>query len=803
MKRLFLAASLLAAAAVSALAAPPVIYFSDLTSGPKTGGKDNNGVFVTIVGANFGAARGGSTVAVGGGQAAAYPVWSDTKISFQLGANANTGNITVTTPEGTSNGLRFTVRSGRIFFVDDTSPNSTGSGTYEDPWRSPRSFFTAQQPGDTCYFRSGTYAGQYGSASRPYNVSFYNSGAPSGSADNEIAWVGYPGETALFKANSAAVYNGTFELTSGVQYHVIAGLSMYGKGDGREQVRLMSNNIKLVNNRIEGIKTLSYAMIGVTANNVKIWGNECFGATSANKLDHIIYFEGSSSSNIDVGWNYIHNNDIAVGPVFSWNIGSGSATNIRIHHNKIDCRNSSDVLRLAGIWSGGSGSIYFYDNFIIGAGGSLNNDSSYNAIYVGFGKAYIYNNTFYQCRGAGSNYVVNAYASGSAEVKNNIFYNQSNIRYVNGNATMDSNLYYGGAGSAPSGDAHAVSANPLFVNAPALDFHLQSNSPAIDKGADTSGTSATDYYGIVRAAGKIDLGAVEYYTPGSAPVTPPTADIGTGTTDPGTSVQGVAVGGVVRDLNGKGVAGVALALTGGITRTATSDDTGAYSFTDVPRISTFTIMPAKDGFGFTPNCLTIATLAGDILGRDFVARRIYPVKGHVKDKLGNSLKAATVLLTGDRPLSTQTDDNGYYEFPGLLEGNAYTIAVRKAGYYFEPAKRSIAALTNVSNVWDFMAANISNLLSEGQVKVIGSAAGRGTVNPSIGETVSICFEGADTGKFECRVFTLTGDLVWENSMSEVQNGTFEWVPGSAASGIYVVQVKGPGVAATRKIALLK
>jgi hypothetical protein len=149
-----------------------------------------------------------------------------------------------------------------------------------------------------------------------------------------------------------------------------------------------------------------------------------------------------------------------------------------------------------------------------------------------------------------------------------------------------------------------------------LDFNLQSNSPAIDKGVDTTGTCGTDYYGVSRAAGRIDLGAVEYYIPGTATNTGTNAGTGTGTTT-GTepAVQGVAVSGVVRDLNGKGVAGVALALTGGITRTATSDDTGAYSFTDVPRISTFTITPAKDGFGFTPNCLTIATLAGDILGR--------------------------------------------------------------------------------------------------------------------------------------------------------------------------------------------
>ncbi|MHB9155266.1 MAG: IPT/TIG domain-containing protein, partial [Endomicrobiales bacterium] len=394
MKKVFLFAALLVAcAAAGAFAAPPALLFSDLTSGPNTGGKDDRGVFVTVVGKNFGATQGASSVLIGGGKAAAYPVWSDTKITFQLGPEARTGDIVVTTPEGSAGGIRFTVRPGRIFFVSAASPNNPGSGTFADPWRSPASFFGAQQAGDTCYFRGGTYSGQYGNASRPYNVSFYNSPA-GGTADNEIAWAGYPNETALFKADDNTVYNGAFEFLSNNQYIVLAGLSIYGRGDGREQVRLYSDNDKLVNCKIEGIKTLSYAMIGITASNLKIWGNECFGSTSANKLDHIFYFQGGGD-NVDIGWNYVHDNDIAVGPIFSWNLGSATSTNVRIHDNWIDGRNSSDILRLAGIWSGGGGSISFYNNVIIGTGGSLNNDTAYNAIYVGFGAAYIYNNTFY------------------------------------------------------------------------------------------------------------------------------------------------------------------------------------------------------------------------------------------------------------------------------------------------------------------------------------------------------------------------------------------------------------------------
>src|SRR5689334_4786016 len=74
---------------------PPRIFFSDLESGPNTGGQNNRGVFVTIWGKGFGAERGRSVVTVGGGAPADYPSWSDTKITFQLGPEARTGDIVV------------------------------------------------------------------------------------------------------------------------------------------------------------------------------------------------------------------------------------------------------------------------------------------------------------------------------------------------------------------------------------------------------------------------------------------------------------------------------------------------------------------------------------------------------------------------------------------------------------------------------------------------------------------------------------------------------------------------------------
>src|SRR5438309_11993007 len=80
----------------------PRIFFSDLESGPNIGGQKNLGVWVTIWGKGFGAERGASTVTIGGGAAAEYPIWGDSKITFQLGRAAKTGDIVVTVREKTA-----------------------------------------------------------------------------------------------------------------------------------------------------------------------------------------------------------------------------------------------------------------------------------------------------------------------------------------------------------------------------------------------------------------------------------------------------------------------------------------------------------------------------------------------------------------------------------------------------------------------------------------------------------------------------------------------------------------------------
>ena len=169
----------------------PHIFFSDLESAPNTGGKHNTGAWVTIWGKGFGAARGTSTITVGGGAVANYPIGATQRLHSSSGTKTKSGEIVVHQNKLQSNGIPFTVRAGKICFVS-TNGRDFHRGSFISPWKSIRKAKDSLSPGDIAYIEDGV------TQKSEENFTAYLSmdrhgGENSGTQNAPKALVAYPG----------------------------------------------------------------------------------------------------------------------------------------------------------------------------------------------------------------------------------------------------------------------------------------------------------------------------------------------------------------------------------------------------------------------------------------------------------------------------------------------------------------------------------------------------------------------------------------------------------------------------------
>ena len=546
MKTLLIACAALLSAAPS-WGASPVVFFTDLTSGPKSGGQNGAGAFVTIYGRNFGATRGSSAVTIGGRPAGSYPMWTDTKIAIQLGSAAVTGNIVVATPAGVSNGSPFTVRSGNIYFVS-TNGNDGNAGKYNSPWRTLMHARDAMHPGDTTYVMNGV--AQTGDDGSGWQTSLLLSSG--GTAAAPMAFVVYPQATATIGSTNGppsgvrtAPRGGSYP-----NYWVFAGFTMRGQGAamalwGSTGWRIIANDFSCPSGDgpaacVDTIESSSLAFYG---NNV-----HDTGIATASALYHGVYF-GTDSNHLDVGWNTIANVHGCRGIQIHSTPQSGEPASgqnqydIKVHDNTIHDTQCDGII--VDTIDPTKGPVSKYNNVNYNAGEGPNNpekSGGWSCIYVpastergpkGSGAVDIYNNTLYACGtftsppyGSANAGIV--YGGGNAaiylRVRNNIVYqiatslhhsgvpylviwnpstravcaDTSNCSWIQGS----NNLFYG-SGAAPRNTniTNSVNANPQFAGLPQWNFQLQSNSPARNKGVNTGLTEGYDIGAFQFASG--------------------------------------------------------------------------------------------------------------------------------------------------------------------------------------------------------------------------------------------------------------------------------------------------------------
>jgi hypothetical protein len=531
--------------------APQVLY-TDVISGPNTGGENNAGAYLSIFGKNFGSSGLGSTVKVtlGGVEVASYRYLGPSKgradiqqITVQVGALGNPTAGAKLPIQVLVNGVAsntnqtFTVNPGRMLFVDNVKGNDSTAviGDITHPFRHVQTSDLSQgawgkvQRGDFIVMRgTGTAWTDVGFESYFMRFRDKSGSAPTGaSGTGAIVLMGYPTEDTYIRGTLAAgMSSGCISAVNGQsfpgmgQWAVISNLRIDCEGyDGPISQEIEGNDWRVVNNNLAASTAPTSGssvprMAGITGNGTgSVWlGNHIHDIQGSSGECHGIYIDGNGS--YEIAYNLIENIRSGNGFQIYANGGNGSTVvdNVNFHHNLIHGV-SKHGINLA---DGSRNGIVIYDNVVYAVqyAGVRFNTTNLNG-------AKIYNNTFYATNASGNN----AYGaltndwnlpSGSLDVQNNIFWPTANIPYTLGSVglspfpgTASNNVFYGGNGTAPGNSV--ISSNPVFVNAGGNDFHLGSGSPAIGTGSTTpAAVVTTDYDLNARSSSSMDVGAYRH-----------------------------------------------------------------------------------------------------------------------------------------------------------------------------------------------------------------------------------------------------------------------------------------------------
>lgn len=339
------------------------LAFSDLISGPDTGLGDGSGsgVIVTVWGFGLGATQGDSTIEfcdnssvcrsghvyywkdadgqLPSGPANLYESHGMQEIAFSIPDSAQGAGTIRVTVDGNASSLPFTVRPGSIYHVKSTGNDSTGDGSWGNPWATWNSGAKANldEPGATIYFDS-VFLGGYTSD----QVLHFNKVSLSSSLASQFMLVGYPntrpevagyrGTTlyndpvgfgvskfSFFSANYTEVANGQLgSLLAGALNNQTIAIS--GVSNGRITGNYVtdwhpSNPTKTCATGTQGaIKANS--LYDDEISNLFVLGNmiEEYGCYGSNKLHHTTYFSIRSAEADEqlvaptVSYNYLKNN---------------------------------------------------------------------------------------------------------------------------------------------------------------------------------------------------------------------------------------------------------------------------------------------------------------------------------------------------------------------------------------------------------------------------------------------------------------------------------------------------------------
>jgi len=564
--------------------AGPAVFFTDVDSGPTSGGEGNNGIYMTIGGNNFGLSQGNSTVRINGVEVAQYLTWNNTRIGVQVGP-VSTGAVTVTVGGVTATGPTFTVRAGNIYYIGPNTDNSTmpscstalTANSYTRPWgltnyasltetnytsalRTPTWYVNCVSPGDVVVFLDGANYPYFDGRQWHASLSLIDL---AGTSTSPITIMARPGGSVTLGgyASSDGSEGVQYGIRKGVDYITVSGLSTISKHSAGIGIAAEGAG-RIINNEVQcpPCNTPAGALDHPGPNEV-VLGNYIHNVSTAlplgsSKLYHAIYID---ANNVEVAWNTISNTKAYNGIQVNNNSGAG-VSNQSYHDNYISDLNGSGInFSTVGFSSGTY--VVAYNNVIHHTGVTISADGSADDPHSCFafkgystdtaaGTVQVYNNTMYDCSSrlnegneSASCAIVDLGKQMNIKRKyvNNIIYQPAytytssqnvflcggitNSQQLTQMAGSSHNLWYSAStpGSTLQAAAFGTITDPMMNNPGGGDFTLAAGSPAINGGIATG--ALTDIDGVPRLNGSyVDIGAFEFQ--GSALPTGPIAPLG-------------------------------------------------------------------------------------------------------------------------------------------------------------------------------------------------------------------------------------------------------------------------------------
>ncbi len=465
-------------AAAKLPSAVPIIVYTDILSGPNSGGENNKGIYLSIFGKNFGATGLGTTVKVfvNGVEVDNYRYLGRSKgrpdiqqISVQIGPIGNPEPGVELPVKVTVNGVAsntdrtFTVSKGNIYFVNNVSGTDTADlhtgGSFTSPFRNVQkktgarlgfSIEPAAIAGAWGRVQAGDFIVMRGSGTPWIDVGFggyflqalNKSGCPigtncaqgGGKSAGPITLMGFPGEDvyinnaydpaldfgAISSADSARVEQGMGTWITITNLRIEG-----GNHDGAVNTQAGGSHWRVVNNELSAasaVKNVNAKSGGIAGSGVgqHFLGNYihnifCGPAGRGPMQNHGIYIDGDGT--YEIAYNLVEK--IPGGNGFQTFVNrSTTVNNINLHHNVIRDTGKHGINLADGTGMG----INIYNNLVHGtdmAGLRMNSPTLTGAR--------IYNNTFFnsdRMQAGGTRAMLMNDANlivDSAEIRNNIF----------------------------------------------------------------------------------------------------------------------------------------------------------------------------------------------------------------------------------------------------------------------------------------------------------------------------------------------------------------------------------------------